>query len=105
MSGSLDTNTKIAILERDTVRILDLLEKIDESIVKITEVSSSLKEMLAVQNNRLDVQENRSNAIERRLEKFDERLETLENWKWYISGAVALLAFAIPIAISYVTKN
>ena len=104
MVESNNTATKIAILERDTVRILDLLEKIDESIVKITEVSSSLKEMLAVQNNRLDVQENRSNAIERRMEKYEERIETLENWKWYISGAVALLTFSIPLAFSYFNK-
>lgn len=104
MSESINTTTKIALLERDTVRILDLMEKIDESIVKITEVSSSLKEMLAVQNNRLEVQESRSDAIERRIDKLDNRIIVLENWKWYITGTLALITFSIPLVVNYFTK-
>ena len=50
MSGSLDTNTKIAILERDTVRILDLLEKIDESTASLNEAWSQISTKLYQQS-------------------------------------------------------
>lgn len=93
-------NTKVAILERDTSRILDLLERIDTSIIKLTEVSSSLKEILAVQENRIDTQDNRSSIIERKMEKHEDRITSLENWRWYLTGAIAIASFAIPMLMN-----
>jgi len=97
--------TKIALLERDYSRIVDLLERLDTSIVKLTDVSASLKEMLAVQESRIDNQDSKTQVLERRLDKCSDRIEALENWRWYLTGAVALGMIVIPYIITHVLRT
>lgn len=95
------TETKIALLERDYSRIVDLLERLDTSIVKLTDVSASLKEMIVVQESRLDGHDDKAQIIERRLEKHSDRIDTLENWRWYSTGAIALGMVLIPLIVTH----
>lgn len=105
--GSLvsELNTKVTILERDHERFMVLFEKMDTTLNKLTELTSSIKEMLAVQENRLDHSDDRHSIVEKRLEKHSDRLDALENWKWYLTGIVALCTFVVPFIITYLIKN
>lgn len=47
------------------------------------EVMESIKEM--------------NDSVNSRLDKQDERIKKLENWKWYILGALALIGFVLSI--------
>jgi predicted RNase H-like nuclease (RuvC/YqgF family) len=101
---NLKVETKVALLERDNSRIIDLLERLDTSILRLTDVSASLKEMIAVQESRIDNHDNRNSSIERSIEKHGDRLDELEKWRWYLTGAVALVGFVVPILVNYLSK-
>jgi hypothetical protein len=103
MENSLET--KVTLLERDHERFMVLLERMDSNLNKITELSTSVKQMLAVQENRLDYSEDKHSITEKRLEKHSDRLDALEKWRWYLSGAIFIVGFAIPMVISHILKN
>ncbi len=100
-----DLETKVTIIEKDHDRFMVLFEKIDNNLNKITELTSSMKEMLAVQENRLDNNDDRYSNVEKRLERHSDRLDALENWRWYLTGITALCTFVIPFIITYIIKN
>lgn len=97
--------TKVSLLERDHERFMVLLERLDNNLTKLTELSSSIKQMLAVQENRLDYNDDRYAIVERRLEKHSDRLDALERWRWYLTGAIFIVGAALPTLISYILKN
>ena len=100
-----DLDTKVSLIERDHERFIVLFEKMDNNLNKITELTSSMKEMLAVQENRLDHNDSRYITVEKRLEKHSDIIDSLEQWKWYLTGITALCTFVIPFIITYMIKN
>ena len=53
----MDDNTKLAVIEGQISNFDKYLEKIDTTLDKLTEVSSSMEKMLAVQETRLNAQD------------------------------------------------
>ena len=51
-----DYKTKIALLERDMSQVNTFMEKLDSAIEKISDVSSSIKELLAIHDHKLKLQ-------------------------------------------------
>ena len=100
-----ELNTKVSLLERDHERFMALFEKMDSTLDKLTELTSSMKEMLAVQENRLDNNDDRYSTVEKRLEKHSDRLDALERWRWYLTGAIVIVGGALPTIISYILKS
>jgi len=95
------------ILENDGRRI-SLLE---ESIVKHNEdqvefrkeLSKRLEEMTSKSDadrekrhkEMIEAFEKMSSAVNQRLEDQDKRIATLENWKWYVAGVVAVIVIIV----------
>lgn len=74
-----EINLQVAQLRNDMAQINVLVDRLDITIAKLTEVSSSVSQLLAVQGNRLDQQEKASNQISFLLEKRkDEMIESYE---------------------------
>lgn len=68
-------------LRADMAQINTLVDRLDVTIEKLTEVSSSVSQLLAVQGSRLDQQEKSSNQLslllEKRKDEFSESVEIL----------------------------
>lgn len=69
----------VASLQKDMAQVGTLVDRLDVTIEKLTEVSSTVSQLLAVQGNRLEFQE----KVQERLEKMveDRRNETDKNIK------------------------
>lgn len=98
-------NIKINSLEKDHERFLTLVERMDTNIGKLTELASSIKQILAVQELRIEGSENRHDTMESRFEKVILRIEELEKWRWYLTGAVFLVGFATPYIINFLKPS
>jgi polyribonucleotide nucleotidyltransferase len=114
-----DLRTQIALLEKDMTQTSTFLEKLDAAIEKISDVSASIKELLAVHDHKLNQQhevnseiydlikelreENHKDHLETKTEiqKLALRLENIEQWKYKIIGA----GFIIGYVISLVSKH
>ena len=71
---------EVSALRADMSLINTLVDRLDITIEKLTEVSTSVSQLLAVQGSRLDQQERSSNQLSLLIEKRkDEVSESLEN--------------------------
>lgn len=79
MADLQELNIQVLKLQSDMSQINVLVDRLDVTISKLTEVSTSVSQLLAVQGNRLDQQEKSSNQISYLLEKRkDEMVESYE---------------------------
>ena len=110
--------TKVALLERDMSRINLILEKLDSTIDKLSDISSSIKELLAVHDHKLQMQLNVNEEIfnmikELKDENHREHLETkdqikflsrrmdaFERWKYTLIGGALVIGFILSKAVS-----
>lgn len=97
------------MLERDVEQFQGLFDRLDSTIEKLTDVSQSIKQLLAVHEQRIDQQEVKSDSIVQMVNKevdrlckmledldkkqdiqfrsLNERLNKFEKTKWIIVGA------------------
>lgn len=71
---------EVSALRADMAQINTLVDRLDVTIEKLTEVSTNVSQLLAVQGSRLDQQERSSNQLSLLIEKRkDEVSESIEN--------------------------
>lgn len=88
MSELTDLSKEVAILKTDMAQINVLVDRLDLTIAKLTEVSTTVSQLLAVQGNRLEQQEKAASQFSVLLEKRrDEAAESNEIMHKRISSA------------------
>jgi hypothetical protein len=113
-----DLLTKVALLERDMSRINLILEKLDATIDKLSDFSSSIKELLAVHDHKLQMQLNVNEEIFNIIKELKEdnhrehletkeqikfltrRMDAFERWKYTLMGGALVMGFILSKAIS-----
>ena len=95
------------ILENDGRRIALLEESLvkhnEDQVEFRKELSKRLEEMTARSDadrekrhkEMIEAFEKMSSAVNQRLEDQDKRIATLENWRWYAAGAVAVIVIIV----------
>lgn len=106
-----EIQTKVAILERDMSRVSLIIDKLDATIDKLSDFSSSIKELLAVHDHKLQVQLDVNNEIYSIIKDLKEenhrehqetkdqikfltrRLDAIERWKYTVVGGALVIGF------------
>jgi len=113
-----DVQTKVALLERDMNRVNLIIEKLDATIDKLSDFSSSIKELLAVHDHKLQAQldvnteiyalikdlkeENHRehNETKEQIRFLSKRMDALERWKYTLIGGSLVIGFFLSKAIT-----
>lgn len=101
--------TKVAVLERDVNAMTGLYDRLDVSIVKLTEVANSIKQLIAIHESKIDRQQEISDdlfeeirllherqkkievCIKENMDSINKRFETIDKFKWtFLGGAVVV---------------
>jgi len=109
----MDDNTKLAVLEGQITNFDKYLERIDATLVKLTEVSSSIEKIVAVQETRLNAQDEADKTLNEgqrlihdridrlkeemktKLDAIESKLNEIEKWRWLVIGGIALFMFVV----------
>lgn len=67
--------TDVEMLKKDMMQFTKLVDRIDMTIEKLTEVSSTVSKLLAVQDNRLESQEKLTDQLQKMFEKRKEETD------------------------------
>jgi len=90
-----DIKTDLALLKKDMTSLYTIVDKLDATIDKLTEVTSSLDKMITIQQTHIDQQEKDDREIMERLTNLTDRVQNIEQNKWFIIGAAAAIGFII----------
>lgn len=106
-------NQKITTLEVQVNNFDRYMTKIDATLDKVTELSSSIERVIAVHDERLnnqdrelidlmkaqDVIHGRIDSVKvditTRMEKIDRRMSEMEKWRWVVIGGITIAVFAV----------
>lgn len=105
--------------KQDIDHVYRVIDKLDEAIDKLADVSSDIKQILAVHETRLDQNENimerhfvQMDAIHQRVSalrddmntessRIMEEISALQQWKWMIMGGAALISGLISMGVHF----
>lgn len=90
-----DIKTDLALLKKDMTSLYTIVDKLDATIDKLTEVTSSLDKMITIQQTHIDQQEKDDREIMERLTNLTDRVQNIEQNKWFIIGVAAAVGFII----------
>lgn len=98
---------KIAVMEKDISQIIGLFQKLDTTIDKLSEVSSSIKQMIAIHEIRINQQDKMNDKVvsdfkefNKDLEDIKSRVSSLENWRWWGAGIVTVVVTGVTWALT-----
>lgn len=103
--------------EKELAYISSLVDRFDQAISQLADVSISMDKMLAVHEQRLEQQEKQNDVIHTRINDFkkevmeeikelrventtqhkstNDRLDKLEKWRWFVVGVATVLGFIL----------
>ena len=90
-----DIKTDVALLKKDMSSLYKIVDKLDVTIDKLTEVTSSLDKMITIQQSHIDQQEKDDREIMERLTNLSDRVTSIEKNKWFIIGVATTVGFLV----------
>lgn len=90
-----DIKTDLALLKKDMTSLYSIVEKLDVTIDKLSEVTSSLDKMITIQQTHIDKQEQDDRVIMERLGHLAERVSKIEQNKWFVIGIATAVGFIV----------
>lgn len=101
-----DLETKVAVLERDVSQVSSYCDKIDVTMEKLTDISISLKEMLAVHEHKLGQHALADEDLYSLHQETNKRIDTLHSelngiktkqdlHKWYFTATGVIACFIL----------
>lgn len=118
MADTQELSTRVAILERDMSRVSLIIDKLDATIDKLSDFSSSIKELLAVHDHKLQTQievnneiyslirdlkeENHRDHLETKeqIKFLSRRMDSFDRWKYTLIGGSIVVGFFLSKAIT-----
>ena len=98
----MNLKTDVELLKKDLHSLYKVVDKLDVTIDKLSEVTVSLDKMISLQQTQLEQQDKDDKVIMEKIESLNSRILKIENSKWFIIGIAAAVGFIlaqIPIAI------
>jgi pyruvate kinase len=101
-----ELETKVAVLERDISQMMNYCDKIDVTMEKLTDISISLKQMLAVHEHKLGQHALADEDLYALHQTTNKRIDTLdidlvktkskiEQHKWYFTAIAVMICFIL----------
>jgi len=90
-----DIYTDVQLLKKDLNSLYRIVDKLDVTIDKLTDITASLDKMLTVQQKHIEQQERDDKFIMNKVSELSDRVKKLENSKWFLVGIAAAVGFVV----------
>lgn len=109
MQGRETENVKLAVLEEKVINMVEVISKLDETIIKLSDLSASVSKMLAVHEEKLEVTRESAaetareivvleTKMEKHIQENSDRIRSLERRVWIGMGILAACTFLLQTA-------
>ena len=102
-------HVKLAVLEEKVINMVEVISKLDEAIIKLSDLSASVSKMLAVHEEKLDVARESAaetakeivileDKMDKHIQENTTRIRSLERRVWIGIGIIATCTFLLQTA-------
>lgn len=90
---STNIHTDIAVMKKEVEGLQKVVEKLDVTIDKLSDLTTSLDKMVLMQQQHIDQQSHDDQEIKSKLATLSERVKRIEQSKWFAMGIAASIGF------------
>ena len=95
--------TDVELLKKDLHSLYRVVDKLDVTIDKLSEVTVSLDKMITLQQTQIEQQDKDDKIIMEKITSLSDRVVKIENSKWFIIGIASAFGFILA-QIPIITK-
>ena len=88
-------HTDIAVMKKEVEGLQKVVEKLDITIDKLADLTTSLDKMVLMQQAHIEQQSEDDEEIKAKLAVLAERVKRIEQSKWFITGIAATIGFIL----------
>ena len=88
-------HTDIAVMKKEVEGLQKVVEKLDVTIDKLSDLTTSLDRMVLMQQQHIDQQSQDDAEIKSKLVALSERVKRIEQSRWFVMGIVAAVGFIL----------
>ena len=88
-------HTDIAVMKKEVEGLQKVVEKLDITIDKLSDLTTSLDRMVLMQQAHIDQQSQDDEEIKSKLVLLSERVKRIEQSKWFVMGIAATIGFIV----------
>jgi len=92
-----ELRTDVELLKRDVGGLTKVVDKLDITIEKISEVATHLDRMVLMQQAHIDQQAKDDKYIMNKLGDLSDRIKKIENSRWFVLGIAAAVGFVMSL--------
>lgn len=96
-----ELRTDVELLKRDVGGLTKVVDKLDITIEKISEVATHLDRMVLMQQAHIDQQAKDDEYIKTKLGDLSQRVKDLEKNKWFVFGIASTVGFIIALVMDF----
>jgi t-SNARE complex subunit (syntaxin) len=86
-------HTEVAVMKKEVQGLQKVVEKLDVTIDKLSDLTQSLDKMVLMQQSHIDQQSQDDEEIKNKLAVLGERVKRIEQSKWFVMGIAATIGF------------
>ena len=88
-------HTDIAVMKKEVEGLQKVVEKLDVTIDKLSDLTTSLDRMVLMQQQHIDQQSQDDAEIKSKLVALSDRVKRIEQSKWFVMGIAAAVGFIL----------
>ena len=88
-------HTDIAVMKKEVEGLQKVVEKLDVTIDKLSDLTTSLDRMVLMQQAHIDQQSQDDAEIKSKLSALSDRVKRIEQSKWFAMGIAAAIGFLL----------
>ncbi len=100
--------TRITMLERDIAQTTLVTSKLESTIERLVDISTSLKQIIAIHEIKLDMKEKEyiqdKKDCNEEIADINAKIDSLQEFRWYASGAIALGIIIVPFVYKFLFR-
>ena len=97
-------NTRLAIIEKEQAQLVGFFTRLENTMDRLSLVLASLKETIVMHDFKLVNQEKSEIHDNENVKEIAKRVTSLEQFKWYATGILAVLMFIMPLVYKFLLK-
>lgn len=99
-----EISTKLAVLETNAEHNLEVTQKIQQTLEKLSVISADISRIVAVHEEKLNASTTAATNNGKEISDLKDRVSSLENWRWFVLGISATFGMFFRDIIDFFKK-
>jgi hypothetical protein len=99
-----NVDVRLTLLEHDLNKVAEVLAKLETTLEKLVDVSTSLKQIIAIHEMKFTHKDEDHELMKTQFLELKNKVQEFEKFRWYAYGAFAFFSLLSPLIYKFLFK-